>query len=263
MLIGGMSLAAVLLMILRGIIIYVVGRIIINLVLNQVTKLLKKKSIDSMLEGFALSILKFVLMFVLIMAILQNFGVETTSLIAVLGAASLAIGLALQSNLSNFASGVMLVTLKPFKVGDYVEAGGTAGTIVEIGTFHSTLKTPDNRKILVPNNGITSGSIINYSAYSERRVDLVVGVSYDSDIDHVKKVIKEVIDNHELVLADKPVLIRLSAMASSSLDFNVRVWTYTENYWTVFYDLNELIKKKLDAEGISIPYPHVTVEMKK
>jgi small conductance mechanosensitive channel len=263
MTIGNISFVAILLMLVKAALIYIIGRFIINIVVTQVKKMLGKKSVDPMLEGFTLSILRFLLFFVLIMAILQTFGVQTTSLIAVLGAASLAIGLALQGNLSNFASGVMLVTLKPFEVGHFVEAGGVSGTIIEIGIFHSTLKTPDNKKILVPNNSITSGTITNFSAYAERRLDLVIGVSYDSDIDQVKKAIKEEVEAHEMVLADKPVLVRLAQMADSSLNFNVRMWTYTENYWDLYYDMHELIKKRLDAEGISIPYPHVTVEMKK
>jgi small conductance mechanosensitive channel len=263
MYIGGVAISAIFFMILRALIIFIVGKYIIGIVVNQLSKMLQKKSVDPMLQGFSISIIKILLLFVLILAILQTFGVETTSLIAVLGAASLAVGLALQGNLSNLASGIMLVALKPFKIGDFTEAGGVAGTITEIGIFYSTLKTVDNKKIMVPNSSITSSTITNFTAYPERRVDLKIGVSYDSDIEHVKRVIREVIDAHELVIADKPVMVRMGEMAASSINFTVRVWTYTENYWDVFYDLNENIKNKLDKEGISIPYPHVTVEMKK
>jgi small conductance mechanosensitive channel len=263
MFIGGWSLTALLLTILKAGIIFFVGRALINFVLTRLIKILEKKSFDPMLESFGLSILKFLLMFVLVVAILQTFGVQTTSLIAVLGAASLAVGLALQGNLSNFASGFMLVVLKPFKVGDYVDAGGHSGVITEIGIFHSTLKTVDNKKILVPNSSITSGSIVNYNAYSERRVDLKIGVSYDADINHVKRSINEVIEANEMILADKPVFVRMGEMGDSSINFTVRVWTYTDNYWDVYFDLMENIKIKLDLEGISIPYPHITVEMKK
>jgi small conductance mechanosensitive channel len=262
MYIGNLALSTLFFIILKAVLIFFIGRIIIDVVLSQLRKILDKKSFDPMLEGFVLSVLKFLLMFILIMAILQTFGVQTTSFIAVLGAASLAIGLALQGNLSNFASGVMLVVLKPFNVGDFIEAAGHTGIIVEIGIFHSTIKTPDNKKILVPNNSITSGAITNFSAYSERRVDLKIGVSYDSDINKVKKAITEVIEANEMILADKPVFVRMGEMADSSINFTVRVWTYTENYWDVYFDLNENIKMKLDEEGISIPYPHVTVEMK-
>jgi small conductance mechanosensitive channel len=259
----GETVLAVLFMIVKAAIIFFVGRVIINLVVGHVKKVMEKRSVDPMLEGFALSILKFVLMFILIIAIIKTFGVETTSLVAILGAATLAIGFALQGNLSNFASGVMIVTFRPFNVGDYVEAGGHDGIVEEIGIFMSTVKSLDNKKILIPNSAITGGSITNYNGYPERRVDLTVGVSYDADLNHVKKVLQEVIDGNEMVLADKPTFVRMGEMADSSVNFTVRVWTYTENYWDVYFDLTENFKMKLDEENISIPYPHVTVEMKK
>lgn len=263
MYIGGVAISAIFFMILRALIIFIVGKYIIGILIKQLSKTLQKKSVDPMLQGFSISIIKILLLFVLILAILRTFGFETTSLIAVLGAASLAVGLALQGNLSNFASGIMLVALKPFKIGDYTEAGGVSGTITEIGIFYSTLKTVDNKKIMVPNSSITSSTITNFTAYAERRVDLKIGVSYDSDIEHVKKAIREVIDAHELILADKPIFVRMGEMADSSINFTVRVWTYTENYWDVFFDLNENIKKKFDEEDILIPYPHVTVAIEK
>jgi small conductance mechanosensitive channel len=263
MYIGGFSIGVILLVILKAVLIFFIGRVIINLVVSQIKKILEKKSVDPMLESFALSIIKFILMFILIIAILKTFNVDTTSFVAILGAATLAIGFALQGNLSNFASGVMIIMFRPFKIGDYVEAGGQTGIIDEIGIFMSTLKSLDNKKILVPNSFITGGAITNYSAYSERRVDLTVGVSYDADINHVKKTLQSVIDANEMILADKPTFVRMGEMADSSINFTVRVWTYTENYWDVYFDLMENFKIKLDEENISIPYPHVTVEMKK
>lgn len=263
MYIGSLSIGVILLIILKAVLIFFVGRVIINLIVNQIKKIFEKKSVDPMLEGFALSIIKFILMFILIIAILKTFNVDTTSFVAILGAATLAIGFALQGNLSNFASGVMIIMFRPFKIGDYVEAGGQTGIIEEIGIFMSTLKSLDNKKILVPNSSITGGSITNYSAYSERRVDLTVGVSYDAEINHVKQTLQSVIDAHEMILADKPTFVRMGEMADSSINFTVRVWTYTENYWDVYFDLMENFKIKLDEENISIPYPHVTVEMKK
>ncbi len=263
MYIGGVAISAIFFMIFRALIIFIVGKYIIGILIKQLNKMLQKKSVDPMLQGFSISIIRILLLFVLIIAILQTFGVATTSLIAVLGAASLAVGLALQGNLSNFASGIMLVALKPFKIGDYTEAGGVSGSITEIGIFYSTLKTVDNKKIMVPNSSITSSTITNFTAYAERRVDLKIGVSYDSDIEHVKKAIREVIDAHELILADKPIFVRMGEMADSSINFTVRVWTYTENYWDVFFDLNENIKKKFDEENILIPYPHITVAIEK
>lgn len=263
MLVGGFTLTTILILLVKILLVFFIGRYVINFIIKQLKKLLDKKSFDPILESFALSMVKFLLFFVLIMAILEIVGVKTTSLIAILGAASLAVGLALQSNLSNFASGVIIVTLKPFKIGDYVEVGGKSGTIVEIGIFHSTLKTIDNKKILIPNSAVTNNAITNYTAYSERRIDLVIGVSYDSNIEFVKKTLHEIVEAHELILADKPVLIRMGEMSESSINFFVRVWTFTDNYWDVYYDLNEQIKTKFSEVGISIPYPHVTVEMKK
>lgn len=165
----GESVLAIIFMIVKAAIIFFVGRVIINLVVSHVKKVLEKRSVDPMLEGFALSILRFVLMFILVIAIIKTFGVDSTSLVAILGAATLAIGFALQGNLSNFASGVMIVTFRPFNVGDYVDAGGHSGVVQEIGIFMSTLKSLDNKKILVPNSAITGGSITNYTGYSERR----------------------------------------------------------------------------------------------
>ena len=253
MLIGSFTLTALLLLIMKILLVFFIGNYVINLIVKQIKKILDKKSFDPILEGFALSIVKFLLFFVLIMAMLEIAGVKTTSLIAVLGAASLAVGLALQSNLANFASGAILVSLKPFKVGDYVEIGGKSGTISEIGIFHSTLKTIDNKKILVPNSLVTNNTITNYTAYSERRIDLVIGVSYDSNIEFVKNTLREIVESHELILADKPMLIRMGEMGEISINFFVKVWTYTDNYWDVFYDLNEQIKTKFSEVGISIP----------
>ncbi len=261
--IGGLALSTLLLIIAKAILIFFIGRAVIKLLLKQLNNFLTKKSFDPILSGFVISLLRSLLYFVLIMALLQTLGVQTTSLIAVLGAASLAIGLALQGNLANFASGVMLVALKPFNVGDYVEAAGKSGTVVEIGIFNSVMNTPDHKKIIIPNSSIINDSITNYSAYSERRIDLTIGVDYTAKIDHVKKVLTEVIEANDLILADKPVLVRMIEMADSSINFAVRVWVSTENYWDVYYDLMENIKNKLDAEAISIPYPHVTINIEK
>lgn len=263
MFVGGFSLVAILIMIVKAALIFVLGKLAINFIVNLIEKILEKKSVDPMLERFAVSIIKFVLMFVLIIAIFETFGIETTSFVAMLGAGTLAIGFALQGNLSSFASGVMLVSFKPFNVGDFVETAGHQGIIEEIGIFMSVLKTPDNKKILIPNSSITAGSIVNYTAYSERRVDLTIGVSYDADINHVKSVIQGVIDSNAMILSNKGTFVRMGEMADSSVNFTVRVWAKTEQYWDVYFDLMEEIKMKLDEENISIPYPHVTVEMKK
>lgn len=262
-LIAGFSILGLFGTLIKAFFIFVIGKLAIQSIVGFLKKALEKSKLDPMIRGFAVSVTKFVLMFILIIAILRVFGVDTSSLVAMFGAATLAIGFALQGNLSNFASGVMLVSFKPFKVGDYVVTSGHQGTVEEIGMFMSTLKTPDNKQILIPNSSITSNSIVNYSAYSERRVDLKIGVSYDADIDQVKKVIQDIIDNHEMVISEKGTFVRMGEMADSSINFTVRVWTKTENYWTVYFDLMENIKSKLDDANIEIPYPHVTVDMKK
>ncbi|MCT4660880.1 MAG: mechanosensitive ion channel [Tissierellales bacterium] len=260
---AGVGIVGLIVILVQALVVFVVGKLIIQLVMNTFRKMLEKSKLDPMLRGFAVSVVNFVLMFILIIAILRIFGIDTSSFVAMFGAATLAIGFALQGNLSNFASGVMLVSFKPFKVGDYVVTSGHEGAVVEIGMFMSTLKTPDNKQILIPNSSITGGSIVNYSAYSERRVDLKIGVGYDSDINQVKKVIQDVIDNNEKILLDKGTFVRMGEMADSSINFTVRVWAKTEHYWDVYFDLNEEIKEKLDSANIDIPYPHVTVDMKK
>lgn len=263
MYIGSVNIQLIGIMIIKALLIFFIGKFIINKLIKWTEKFLEKQSIENIYKGFLTSIIKFVLMFLLIIAILKTFNVDTSSFVAILGAATLAIGFALQGNLSNFASGVMIVTFKPFKIGDYVETAGHSGVVEEIGVFMATLKTPDNKKILIPNSSITGGSIKNYSAYSKRRVDLTVGVSYDAEIDNVKTCIKEVIDLNELIYKDHDIFIRVSELADSCVNYSVRVWTSTENYWDVYFDLLENIKMALDKNNISIPYPHVTVEMKK
>jgi small conductance mechanosensitive channel len=262
MVIGGVDVVALLMILLKAILIFFIGRLVINLILKQSNKLLSKKSYDPMLEGFALSILKFLLYFVLIMAILQTFGVQTTSFIAVLEQLHWRSAWPFREPYQ-FCQRCLLVTLKPFKVNDFVEIGGEAGVIAEIGIFHIVIKTVDNKKVIIPNGSVTSGVITNYSAYSERRVDLTIRVDYNAKIDHVKATIEKAIVASDKILSDKPTFVRLAEMADSSLNFSVRVWTRSENYWDVYFDLMENIKNKLDEESISIPYPHVEVVMKK
>lgn len=252
-----------LLMGLKAVAILVAGKIVIDLLIKSLRKLLKKNSFDPMLESFALSGLRFILIFVLIMAVLQIFGVETTSLVAILGAASLAIGLALQGNLSNVSSGFMIVLIKPFRVGDFVDAGGHSGAVSEIGIFHTTLHTVDNKKVLIPNSSVASNSIVNYTGQEERRVDIVFDVGYDSNIEHVKSVLNAIIEDHPMTNKEKPIFVRMTAMDTSSLKFTIRVWTETQNYWDLYHDILETAKKQFDKEGIEIPFPHVTVQKRK
>jgi small conductance mechanosensitive channel len=195
------------------------------------------------------------------MAAIAQLGIQTTSFIAVLGAAGFAIGLALQGSLGNFAAGVMMIIFRPFKAGDFVEAAGISGVVEEIKIFTTTLRTGDNKTIIVPNSNITSSIIVNYSAKPTRRVDLTVGVSYSDNLDKVREVISGIIAADDRVLVDPGPTIAVSELADSSVNFAVRVWVNGSDYWPVFFDLNETIKKRFDEEGISIPFPQQDVHV--
>jgi len=200
------------------------------------------------------------MVFVIIAAI-GAVGVQTTSLIAIVGAAGLAVGLALQGSLSNFASGVLIVLFRPYKVGDFVEAAGIAGAVVEVQILTTILKTGDNKQVIVPNSQIMGSIITNYSANDTRRVDLVIGVSYDDDLDKTRKTLEELVAADDRILDDPAVTIAVSALADSSVNFVVRPWVKTADYWGVLFDLTEAIKKRFDEEGISFPYPQQDVHL--
>jgi small conductance mechanosensitive channel len=201
-----------------------------------------------------------ILAFTLI-AVLSKLGVQTTSFVAVLGAAGLAVGLALQGSLGNFASGVLLLIFRPFKKGEYVEAAGTAGVIQEIGIFVTTLFTPDNKKVIIPNSQITGGVITNYSANDTRRVDLMAGIGYSDDIPKAKAVLKRILAEHELVLDDPAPIVELASLGDSSVNIHVRPWVKAPDYWRVHFDVTEAIKMEFDREGISIPFPQRDVHL--
>jgi small conductance mechanosensitive channel len=195
------------------------------------------------------------LLVVVIIAAISQVGIETTSFIAIFGAAGLAVGLALQGSLSNFAAGVLIVLFRPYRIGDFIEAAGVAGTVEQVQILTTTMKTPDNKKIIVPNSQIMDSIITNYSANDTRRVDMVVGVSYSDDLDKVKKVLEELVSADERILKEPEYKIAVSELADSSVNFVVRPWVKTADYWSVMWDLTELIKKRFDNEGISIPFP--------
>ncbi len=249
--------------VLGALLIILVGRVIAKSLRSLIGKLLRKREIDETLVAFVTQVSYVAMMIVIIIAALGQIGIQTTSIIAVLGAAGLAVGFAMQSSLSNLAAGILLLVLQPYKVGDFIEGAGIAGTVEELGMFNTTLKTPDNRKIVVPNASMTTNNVINYSAKDIRRMDLVVGVSYGDDIDKVKRVLEEVLDSEERLLKDPPPKIGLIEMADSSINFVVRPWVPTAEYWNVIYDLQENIKKRLDAEGITIPFPQRDVHLYK
>lgn len=245
--------------VVAAIVIFLIGKWLAKLVSNGVRKGMEARSVDPTLVGFTAAMVHYALIAFVIIATLGQLGIQTASFIAVLGAAGLAVGLALQGSLSNFAAGVLMVIFRPFRVGDYIEAGGTAGIVERIHIFQTELRSPDNKAIIVPNSGIMGGNIINYSRKEKRRVDLLVGVSYDAYLPDVKKVLEEVVAEDERVLKDEDTVIAVHAMADSAINLVVRPWVKTADFWPVYWDLTEKIKLRLDEKGIGIPYPQMDV----
>lgn len=246
-----------------GLVVFFIGKFVAGKVSHWCEQRLLKASVDQAVAGFASSIL-YALMFagITLMA-LGQVGVETTSFIAILGAAGLAVGLALQGSLSNFASGVLIILLRPFRSGDFIDAGGQMGTVNRIELFHTYLRTPDNRVIIVPNSSIMDGSIVNFSREATRRLDLVVGISYDADIRLAKKIMEEIVNADERILKEPKCLIAVSELADSSVNFFLRPWVASGNYWAVRADLLEKIKYTFDEQGVGIPYPQMDVHVHK
>lgn len=241
--------------------IFVIGRWVAKLLHRLVTKAMKRAKTDPLIVTFAGNIFYVLLMFAVVLAAIGQLGIQTTSLIAVLGAAGLAIGLALQGSLANFAAGVMVVLFRPYRVGDYIEGGGVSGTVEEVQIFTTELSTPDNRKIIVPNGQMLSDAITNYSAHATRRVDLVVGVGYGDDIDTVRRVLEGVVADDARVLADPAPNIRIGSLGDSSVNWIVRPWVKAADYWDVYWEMTEEIKRRFDREGINIPFPQRDVHV--
>lgn len=243
--------------------IFIIGRIITRSIVKLMKKILHKTEMDAILANFITSILNSALLLLIIIAALDQLGVDTTSLIALLGAAGLAIGLALQNSLQNFASGVMLIVFRPFKTGDFVEAGGTAGIIESITIFNTVMRTGDNRKVIVPNGAIYNGNITNYSANATRRIDMIFGIGYEDDIKKAKELILDLLNKDERILRDPEPLVAVAELADSSINLAVRPWVNNDDYWPVTFDLTEGIKLAFDQNGISIPYPQMDVHIQK
>jgi small conductance mechanosensitive channel len=244
-----------------AIVIFFIGRIAIKVIVKLIRSLLTRAGFDTILVNFLGSILNFLLMLVVVIAALDQLGVDTTSLVALVGAAGLAVGLALQGSLQNFAAGVMLVVFRPFTKGDFVEAAGVAGVVEEINIFNTRLKTGDNKIVIVPNGAIFSSNITNYSANETRRIDMVFGIGYDDDLKQAKAILQRILSEDERILKEPAPLVALGELADSSVNFNVRPWVASGDYWSVFYDLNEKVKLAFDADGISIPYPQMDVHL--
>ncbi|MBD3821375.1 MAG: mechanosensitive ion channel [Thiotrichales bacterium] len=247
--------------ILFAILIFFIGKSIANILIKLLKKGLQKASVDPMLSNFVVSVSKTLLLLLIIIAALSQLGVNTASLIALIGAAGLAIGLALQNSLQNFAAGVLLLVFKHFKVGDVVEIGGKIGTVEAVGIFSTTLQTGDNKTLIMPNGAIYSGSITNFSTKPTRRVDMTFGIGYDDDIKKAKSILEQLVQEDERILKDPQPTIALSELGDSSINFIVRPWVNAADYWTVLWDMNEKVKLAFDDAGISIPYPQMDVHL--
>lgn len=250
-------------MFIMALLIFVIGKWLARVISNTLVKGLEKKQVDVTITRFVGSLVYGALFAFVIVATLSQLGIETTSFIAVLGAAGLAVGLALQGSLSNFASGVLLIMFRPLRAGDFVEVAGVAGVVEEVGILTTNLKTGDNKAIIIPNSGVMGGTITNYSLKPTRRVDMVIGISYDADIRLAKELLREITSADERILPDPETTIAVAELADSSVNFNLRPWVKSADYWAVKSDLLEAIKIRFDEEGIGIPYPQVDVHINK
>lgn len=248
---------------LLALLIFIIGRIVVGVVARTIGKALTAARIDPILVNFAVAVLNTALLGLVIIFALSQLGLDTTSLVALVGAAGLAVGLALKDSLAHFAAGVMLIVFRPFKLGDYVEVGGVAGSVDKISIFSTRLKTPDNKVVTVPNGNIFGNTMTNYSEESTRRIDLVVGISYDSDLLKAKHLLDDIVGSHEKVLKDPAYRIAVSELADSSVNFIVRPWVNAADYWDVRFELLETIKLRFDAEGIEIPFPQMALHINK
>ncbi len=247
--------------VLLAIITLLVGWWVIGRIANGILAVMEKRNIDKSLHGFAGNLIGIGLKILLIISVAGMIGVETTSFIAVIGAAGLAIGFALQGSLANFAGGVLILFLRPFKVGEYIEAQGIGGTVDSIQIFHTVLKSPDNKTVVVPNGSLSNGNIINYSRQPTRRVDVNIGIDYGDDIKKAREILLRLAHADDRVLKEPEAAVRLTGLGDSSVDLSLRMWTKTEDFWGVMWDITELAKETFDQEGITIPFPQRTVHM--
>ncbi|MDE0753561.1 MAG: mechanosensitive ion channel [Woeseiaceae bacterium] len=248
---------------LVALIIFYVGRIVAKMLVKGIHKVMRAQEVDQILETFVCNLAYWMVMVFVIIAAISQIGVQTTSLIAVMGAAGLAIGLALQGSLSNFAAGVLIVVFRPYRVGDFVEVAGISGSVVQVQILSTILKTGDNKQIVVPNAQIMNSIITNYSANNTRRVDIIIGVSYDDNLDKVRDTLRELVNADSRIMQDPECLIAVAELADSSVNFFVRPWVASSDYWAVKFDLTESIKKRFDQDGISFPFPQRDVHLYK
>ena len=242
--------------------IFFIGKAIAHAIADFAKKPMAKSGMDEMLVKFLSTMIYSILLIAVVLAAVDQLGINITSLLAIVGAAGLAVGLALKDSLSNFAAGVMIIIFRPFKIGDYINAGGSAGTVDEIGLFCTLMHTPDNQRIIIPNSGILGGTIVNVNTLGTRRIDLVIGISYDDNVGQARDIILGIIDADPRILKDPEAGVAIGELADSSVNFNVRPWVKADDYWAVRADLLETIKLSLDQAGISIPYPQQDVHMR-
>ncbi|HEY9189496.1 MAG TPA: mechanosensitive ion channel domain-containing protein [Sulfurovum sp.] len=245
--------------VIGAIAIFVIGKWVAKKLSGLIKKMMDRGKIDSTLSAFIASLVDILLMVVVVLAAIHNLGIDTTSFIAILGAAGLAVGLALQGTFGNIGSGVILILFRPFEVGDFVTVAGESGTVEAITLFNTTLLTPDNKVILIPNSAVASGNITNFSKKETRRVDFVFGIGYDDDLKLAKATLQEILDADTRILKDPESFVGVGELADSSVNFTVRVWVKASDYWGVYFDTIEKVKLTFDAKGISIPYPQMQI----
>jgi small conductance mechanosensitive channel len=248
---------------IAAIVVWVIGLWVIKLLVSGLNKGMEKGKVDPSLKSFLCSMSTIILKVMLGITVLSMLSIQMTSFVAILAAAGLAVGMALSGTLQNFAGGVMILLFKPFKVGDFIDAQGYMGTVKEIQIFNSILKTADNKIIIIPNGGLSTGSMVNFSAEPKRRVDWTIGVAYGDDLDKARAVIKQLCDNEQRILKDPEVVIVVAALADSSVNFSVRAWVNSPDYWPVFWAMNENVYKTFAKEGLNIPFPQMDVHLHK
>ena len=246
---------------LKAVATLIVGWIVAKILTRMARRIMRRANLEATLVGFVANLTFAALMTLVVISAVQQLGVPTTSFVAVVGAAGLAVGFALQGSLANFAAGVLLIVFRPFKAGDFVEAGGVSGTVQEVQVFATVMNTPDNKRIIVPNAAITGGTITNYSVNDTRRIDMVFGIGYGDDVEKAKAVLQELLGKEDRVLADPAATIAVAELADSSVNIVVRPWVKTSDYWSVRFDLIEAAKRRFDAENITIPFPQRDVHL--
>ncbi|CAK7074665.1 MAG: Small-conductance mechanosensitive channel [Parabacteroides sp.] len=245
--------------IIKALLVFIIGRFVINLINKLVKRVLSKRDIDASVKTFVGSLVNVILTILLIISVVGALGVQTTSFAALLASAGVAIGMALSGNLANFAGGLVILLFKPYKVGDYIESQGVGGTVKEVQIFHTILTTADNKVIYIPNGSLSSGVVTNFSNQATRRVEWIIGIDYGEDFEKAKSVIENLLNGDERILKDPAFLIALHALADSSVNVVVRAWVNSGDYWNVYFDMNKAIYETFNAQGIDFPFPQLTV----